>query len=209
MDLVFHSVFRHEASGDCHRRRSEPRGMCARWPVPYDGSGRAGPEPLVSPRWPVLLREITIIRSIRGTVGLAAHLTRPREPPRGASQPTDMPRSGCQIPLIADVSRCLVGTPASNDPVSSVAEHVPHLLHSTGEVLQVTADSGHLPEFLNLREGVGQRDCLAVRLSQKVLVAVKEPTPNPRPAAAAAETFGGIELRSAEPLPMARCLFVQ
>src|SRR5271166_5310211 len=75
---------------------------------------------------------------------------------------------------------------------SLAAQHVPHLLCSTGELLQVAADLGHLPELLNLREGVGQGDCLAVGLSQEVLVAVKEPTPNSRPAAAAANTLDGV-----------------
>src|SRR6266516_7265812 len=65
--------------------------------------------------------------------------------------------------------------------VPSVAQRVPDVLCSTGELLQVAAESGHFPELLNLREGVGQSDCLAVRLSQEVFVAVKEPTPNSRP----------------------------
>jgi hypothetical protein len=37
---------------------------------------------------------------------------------------------------------------------------VAHLLGSTGESLQVGADLGYLPELLNLREGIGQGDCL-------------------------------------------------
>lgn len=58
-------------------------------------------------------------------------------------------------------------------PASSVAEDVSHLSGGTGESVQVSADLGHLPKLLKLRHGVSQRDGLAIRLSQKVLVAVK------------------------------------
>ena len=66
------------------------------------------------------------------------------------------------------------------------------MLGSSSEMVQIAADSGHLPELLELREGIGQRRGLGVRLSEKVLVAVKEPTPDPGPAAAAADALGGI-----------------
>ena len=80
----------------------------------------------------------------------------------------------------------------SGGPPSSVSEHVPHLLRSATESLQGAADLGHLPKLLNLREGVSQRDCLAVRLSQKILVTAEEPTPDSRPATTAADAVGSI-----------------
>lgn len=74
----------------------------------------------------------------------------------------------------------------------SAAEDVAHLLCGGGEMVEVAADPGHLPELLKLRESIGQRRGLGVRLSKKVLVAVEEPTPDPGPAAAAADALGGI-----------------
>jgi hypothetical protein len=70
---------------------------------------------------------------------------------------------------------------------------VPHLLRGVGKLVQVAADFRHLPELLQLRKGIGQRRCLGVRLSQKILVVVEEPTPDPGPAATAANAFGGVD----------------
>src|SRR5271155_21881 len=77
-------------------------------------------------------------------------------------------------------------------PALSVAEQTPDLSRIASELLLIAADLGHLPEFLKLWQGVCQRDCLAIRLSQKVFVAVKEPTPNSPPAVAAVGASGGI-----------------